>query len=191
MSPLSDGCITKLFTSSVSCFCTLIGVVGELKYLISMKSNSSMFPSWLVFFVLCDTSLVTSWSWRFTPGNVTVFFFTFWSAIHLDMIFVCSVRRDTRYVGSLFPLPCSGYAVGSLLYIRWPWGVAQLLGFLFCALSLFSAFALTPHCFSSISFSPSAFSSCRRHCLHPSFSSRIAKWWYLTFLLVLLAGRYV
>lgn len=92
MSPLSDVCVPKLQLHVLFFHSPLVSF-DEWKCLTSMNSNLSMFPSWLVFCVVCNTPLVTSWSWRFYPRSFVVFLFMFWSTIHLEMISVSSVRR--------------------------------------------------------------------------------------------------
>lgn len=155
-----------------------------------MNSNLSMFPSWLVFCLVCNTPLVTSWSWRFSPRSFIVFRFTFWSTTRVEMISVCSVRRRPG-VEAVFS--CC-LAVGVLLWdlcCNPGDGVAQFLDFPSAPLVYLLFLHGYNTAFPPICFSPNAFRSCQ---LRFSTGIIFIKNWKMGISYIspgLLAGRHV
>ena len=148
MNSLSD--VRSANVSVLSCVSTLLGWTGALSFNDPIYQCLPLRPP---FCVLRNSSLITpsgedflkklcclplqvctedSMHWRCSPG---------------------SVRRETT---ALQVVCCCG----TLLWVRGPRGVAAP-GFSLLLFSLFSLSASTPHCFSSIGFSPNAFSICQ------------------------------
>lgn len=145
--------------------------------------NEIQFLNVFLQLVFCVTHLWLPHGHEDSLLEVALFSFShFWCTIHLEIISVCSVRRETRYVGSVFLLPCSRcVAVGlcnqeTLRCSSGPGFSLLLHQSIFCVCTDIAAFHLMLS------------ASVRDHYLQPLFSLRIAKWGYF---LVLLAGRHV